>query len=380
MIFLTGGPATIDMWDMKPDAPAGIRGEFRPRKTTVPGVQICEHMPRLAAAMKHATLVRSVSHTIAEHTQGVEYVMTGNRPTPAVDFASLGSLAARLLESSGGVPAYMTLGTVGSSGVGDLGAALNPFAIAAAGGGGSKKRSNQLGLPDGFTVSDLDRRQQVLARLDQRMRVLEAAELPQQLDRFQQHALDILRSDKINQAMDTSRDSASDQYGPSVLGRNVLAARRLVEAGARFVTVGFGDWDTHANNFARLSTTLLPELDRALGAILTDLDQRGLLHETIVYCTGEFGRTPGINSGAGRDHWARSMTALVAGGGLRAGTIYGATDADGAEPIADACTPDDLSATVFYQLGFAPDHQVALRSGRPLALFRDGRVLKGLIS
>jgi uncharacterized protein (DUF1501 family) len=379
MIFLTGGPATIDMWDMKPDAPAGIRGEFRPRETAVIGVQICEQMPRLAAAMQHATLVRSVSHTIAEHTQGVEYVMTGNRPTPAVEFASLGSLAAHLLENSSGVPAYMTLGAVGSSGAGDLGAALNPFVIAAAGGREQGERSDQLGLPEGFSVSDLDRRQQVLARLDQRMRVLET-ELPQQLDRFQQQALDILRSDKINQAMDTSHDSASDQYGASLLGRNVLAARRLIEAGGRFVTVGFGDWDTHANNFARLNTTLLPELDRALSALLTDLDQRGLLSETIVYCTGEFGRTPGINSAAGRDHWARSMTALVAGGGFLRGIAYGATDSEAAEPIADACTPDDLSATIFHQLGFAPERQVEMRSGRPLALFREGRVLKGLIN
>jgi uncharacterized protein (DUF1501 family) len=380
MIFLTGGPATIDMWDMKPDAPASIRGEFRPRETAVAGLQICEHLPQLAAAMRLATLVRSMGHTIAEHTQGVEYVMTGNRPTPAVEYPSLGSLSSRLLETTNEVPAYMTMGAVGSSGAGDLGAALNPFAVAASGGRGQGKRTNQLGLPDGFTVSDLARRQQVLARLDQRMRSLEAAELPQQLDRFQQQALDILRSDKINQAMDTSGDPASDQYGPSSLGRNALAARRLIEVGARFITIGFGDWDTHANNFSRLNTTLLPELDRALGALLIDLDQRSLLEETIVYCTGEFGRTPGVNSAAGRDHWARSMTALLAGGGFRGGSVFGATDDQGAEPLTDACTPDDLSATIFHQLGFPPEHQVLIRSGRPLALFRDGRVLNGLIS
>jgi hypothetical protein len=379
MVFLTGGPATIDMWDMKPDAPASIRGDFRPRETALAGVQICEHLPRLSAAMHLVTLIRSVSHTIAEHTQGVEYVMTGNRPTPAVDYPSLGSLSACLLESASGVPPYLTLGAVGSSGAGGLGAALNPFAVAAAD-GREKKRSDQLGLPDGFTVSDLDRRQQVLARLDQRMRLLESAELLQQLDRYQQQALDILRSDKINQAMDTSRDPANDQYGPSPLGRNALAARRLIEAGARFVTIGYGDWDTHANNFTRLSGTLLPELDRALSALVTDLGQRGLLEETVVYCTGEFGRTPGINSAAGRDHWARSMTALVAGGGFRRGSAYGATDDQGAEPIVDACTPDDLSATVFHQLGFSPRRQVLTRTGRPLALFREGHVLNELIN
>jgi uncharacterized protein (DUF1501 family) len=382
MIFLTGGPATIDMWDMKPDAPIGIRGEFRPRETAVPGIQICEHMPRLAAAMKLATLVRSVSHTIAEHTQGTAYVMTGNRPTPAIDYPSLGSLSARLLESTSGAPPYLTLGAVATSGAGDLGGALNPFGIAAAREHSEEKRVNQLGLPSGFTVNDLERRQQVLARLDQRMRSRQAAELPQQLDRFQQQALEMLRSDKINQALDVSREPASvrEQYGPSLLGRNALAARRLIEAGARFVTVGIGDWDTHANNFSRLSATLLPELDRGLAALLTDLDQRGLLQETIVYCTGEFGRTPGVNSAAGRDHWARSMTALLAGAGFRAGSVFGATDEEGGEPTADACSPDDLSATIFHQLGFSPEQQVLHRSGRPVALFRDGHVISGLVS
>jgi len=382
MIFLTGGPATIDMWDMKPEAPSGIRGEFRPRETAVPGLQICEHMPRLAAAVNLATLVRSVSHTIAEHTQGTAYVMTGNRPTPATDYPSLGSLSARLLGSTSGTPPYLTLGAVATSGAGDLGAALNPFAIAAARGRGEERRSDELGLPSGFTVIDLERRQQVLARLDQRMRSRDGAELPQQLDRFQQQALEMLRSDKINQALDVSRESPSvrEQYGPAALGRNALAARRLIEAGARFVTVGIGDWDTHANNFSRLSATLLPELDRSLAALLTDLDQRGLLQETIVYCTGEFGRTPSVNAAGGRDHWARAMTALVAGGGFRAGSAYGATDDEGGEPTSDACSPDDLSATIFHQLGFSPEHQVLHRSGRPLVLFRDGRVLSSLVS
>src|SRR5262249_48708707 len=149
-----------------------------------------------------------------------------------------------------------------------------------------------------------------------------------------------------------------ERYGTSGFGRSALAARRLLEAGARFVTIGLGDWDTHNNNFTRLRNTLLPQLDRGLAARLTDLDERGLLKETIVYCTGEFGRPPAVNGSAGRDHWAHSMTGLIAGGTIHRGSVYGATDGDGAEPTEAPCSPDDLSATLFAQLGFPPTEQV----------------------
>jgi hypothetical protein len=382
MLFLTGGPATIDMWDMKPESPETIRGEFKPRETSLPGVQICEHMPSLAATMHRVTLVRSLAHTIAEHSQGAAYVMTGNRPNPALEYPSLGSLAARLLAAGSGVPPYAAIGAVPSAGAGDLGSDLNPLEISTVGARrGEQPRSDRLGLPDGFTVSDLERRRQVLARLDERMRRFEAAELPRRLDRFQQQALDILRSDKINKALDIASLAPAEReaYGASPLGHSLLAARRLIEAGARFVAVGYGDWDTHANNFTRLRTTLLPELDRGLSALVADLDQRGLLPETIVYCTGEFGRTPGVNSAAGRDHWARSMTALLAGGGIQPG-VYGATDPLGHEPSKDSCTPDDVSATIFHQLGISPTFQIQNRASRPFQLFRNGRVLSGFVS
>jgi hypothetical protein len=381
MIFLTGGPATIDMWDMKPAARQKIRGEFQPRDTSAEGVRICEHFPRLAAKMHLATLVRSLTHTIAEHTQGTAYLMTGNRPSPANDYPSLGSLSARLLAGNRGMPAYVTVGAVPSPGAGDLGAGLNPFEVSLAEGRGNDNAPDRIGLPLGFTVTDLDRRRRVLERLDRRMREFESVGLPQQLDRFQQEALDILRSDKINKSLDIDGDTTArrEKFGPTFLGRSALAASRLIEAGARFVTIGLGDWDTHANNFTRLRTTLLPQLDQGLAALLGDLDERSLLQETIVYCTGEFGRTPVVNDAEGRDHWARTMTALVAGGGFRRGMAYGATDDEGYEPKDKSCSPDDLSATIFRQLGFPPGHQVVTRGGRPVPLFRNGRVLEPLV-
>ena len=381
LLFLTGGPATIDMWDMKPDAPETVRGEFRPIESSVSGVRICEHMPRLAKALHLATLVRSLTHTIAEHDQGQRYLMSGNAPSPAAENPSLGALASHLLRSRGGVPAYATLGDVPAAASGDLGAAFNPFAIPSIARSAEEQKGERIGLPDGFSTDDFSRRLRIRDRLDRRLSGdSSTTDLPAELDRFHAEAVEILRSDKIHRALQVAEEPAAvrESYGESDLGRQTLAARRLVEAGARFVTIGFGDWDTHANNFSRLQQSLLPQLDRALAGLLTDLEDRGLLRETIVYCTGEFGRTPGVNGNAGRDHWARTMTSLVAGGGLRRGHVHGATDAEGFEPIEGKCSPDGLSATLFRQLGFPPTQTVTTRTGRPVPLFRRGTPIDGL--
>jgi uncharacterized protein (DUF1501 family) len=388
MVFLNGGPATIDMWDMKPESPEKIRGEFKPIATVVPGVQVCEHLPKLANCLRHVALVRSLGHTIAEHTQGVSYLMTGNRPSPAIEYPSLGSLSARLLAGSPGTPTYMTIGQQPSSGAGDLGLAYGPLevsvrnAVAGDAAATDAAASSVIGLPAGFSTADLERRRAVLARLDTRLAERGAQQLVHELGKFSEQAFDILRSDKINMALNTEREAEAIRktYGASPFGRNMLAARRLIEAGARFVTVSLGDWDTHANNFDRLRGALLPQLDQGLSALVNDLAERGLLAETIVYCAGEFGRTPEVNQTAGRDHWARTMTALVAGGGFKSAYVHGATDSANYEPTSQPCSPDDLSATIFQQLGFPPSHTLPTRSGRPVMLFRNGRVIEGLVS
>ncbi|HET6882435.1 MAG TPA: DUF1501 domain-containing protein, partial [Pirellulales bacterium] len=382
MVFLTGGPSTIDMFDMKPDAPDSIRGEFRPQQTSVPGIEVCEHLPRLAQAMKLATLVRSVSHTIAEHTQGQSYVMTGNAPSPAVAYPSLGSLTAHLAGSNRGMPAYATLGSVPAALAGDLGVAFNPFTITNVGPRSKERPAGSIGLPEGFSSEDLARRMAIRERIDGRLKGHSQAELPVQLDRFQSEAADILLSDKVNQALavESEPEPVRELYGQTSFGLHALAARRLIEAGARFVTIGFGDWDTHLNNFTRLRQTLLPQLDRGLAALLTDLNDRGRLDDTIVYCTGEFGRTPAVNPASGRDHWARSMTSLVAGGEFRRGFVYGATDTEGTEPTDGLCSPDDLSATILQQLGFAPSQNMVTRTGRPVSIFKNGNNLRALTS
>ncbi len=381
VLFLVGGPSSIDMWDMKPQAPQTIRGEFRPIDTAVPGVQISEHMPRLAKVLDRAVLVRSVTHTIAEHTEGQAYVMTGNRPSPARTFPSLGSLGSKLIESQRGVPSYMTMGTVPSPRAGDLGSAYDPFELISTGNRQGESEGDTIGLPAGFTAADLERRRKLLQQIDRKLDGRPAADLPAQLNRFEQQAFEILRSDKINQALHLEAEppAVRERYGQSTLGGQALAARRLIEAGARFVTIGFGDWDTHTNNFTRLQATLLPQLDFALAGLLHDLDERGLLSETIVYCTGEFGRTPIVNGNAGRDHWARSMSVLLAGGNCRRGAVYGVTDGEGTEATTGVCSPDDLSATIFTQLGFTPSHTVTNQTGRPVPLFRHGRTIEGIL-
>ena len=378
-IWLAGGPSTIDMWDLKPSAPENIRGEFKPIPTSQAGLQICEHLPRLAGVMDRCTLVRSLSHNIAAHGPGTVYMTTGNRPSPALEYPTLGSLVAKLLPTPDGIPPFISFGGVPAGSAGYLGAAYNPFEVE-----GDRARAASrlqgISLPDGFTVADLNRRDRLLNQFDASFRALDQADLPASLDKFHQQALDILRSDKARRSFDLTDEPTKvrDSYGASSLGVSMLTARRLIEAGVRFVTLGLGGWDTHAGNFQALRAQLLPQLDRPLAALIADLDARGLLDTTIVCCAGEFGRTPRINSGAGRDHWARTMSVLLAGGGFPRGCVHGATNDHGTEPSAHACSPDDLAATLFHHLGLRPDQQVTTTSGRPVAIFREGNVIEQL--
>lgn len=381
MIWLSGGPSTIDMWDLKPNAIAGIRGEFRPIDTNADGVQICEHLPKIAKQMQHATLVRSVSHTIAEHGLGTEYVMTGNPISPALKYPSIGSVVSHRLESATGVPSYVDLTGSQYGKAGYLGSSFNPAVIDGFQSFGQKPTQTGFELPDGFTVGDLKRRSELLSKLDDGFRRFDQTDRASEMSKFQQKAIDILRTGKTKDALDLSKESAETRarYGGRPLGRSALAARRLIEAGVRFVTIGIAGWDTHGNNFGTLRNNLLPTLDTALSALIEDLEAVGLLDETIVYCTGEFNRTPVINSGGGRDHWARSMSMFLAGGQLKRGMAYGTTDKNGFEPDQNGCSPTDVNATILNQLNITPDSILRTKSGRPVEVFRNGTVLEDLV-
>jgi hypothetical protein len=377
LVWLGGGPATIDMWDLKPDAPEEIRGEFKPIDTKAPGVRVCEHLPKIAGLMDRCALVRSLHHSIIDHGAGAAYMATGHPPAAALQHPALGAVAAKLLPAENGVPPYITLDRAAGfpGGAGFLGAPCNPFEAQV-----GAARVEGIALPAGFTPDQLAARDQLRGTFDTRFRSLDEADLPAGLDRFQQQAVDILRSDRVRKAFDTSAEPAAvrESYGTTPFGRCALTARRLVEAGARFVTVGLPGWDTHGGNFRTLSQQLLPQLDRVLAALVGDLHARGLLDRTVVYCAGEFGRTPRVNGNAGRDHWARSMAVFLAGGGVKGGSVYGSTDANGTAPEANPCSPADVSATVMSLLGIEPTHEVLTPSGRPVGVFREGKVLDPL--
>jgi hypothetical protein len=387
LVWLGGGPATIDMWDLKPDAPTTIRGEFRPIATRAAGVQICEHLPRVAAVMDKCAIVRSVAHTIPDHGRATNWMMTGNKPTPAVQYPSLGSLTARLLTPEPGVPPYVTFGRQGAGNAGYLGTAYNPFEVEGNPAGGQRGPGNAplrvrgVSLPTGFTLEDLENRTRLRAEIDDAFRSLDTSDTVSGLDRFQQQALDILRDNRTERAFNLNSEPQSlrTRYGTDNFGQAALIARRLIEAGVRFVTITLGGWDTHGQNFNALRTRLLPQLDRTLGALIEDMADKRLLQNTIVYCAGEFNRTPTINRNAGRDHWARSMAVLLAGGGIRAGYAHGTTDPRGMAPANEPCTPDDVAATIFHCLGIDGYHELMTASGRPMNLFREGRVIQRLV-
>jgi hypothetical protein len=387
MVWLAGGPASIDMWDLKPDAPETIRGEFKPIPTAVPGIQISEHLPKMAQAVRHCTIIRSLAHSIPAHGPGTVYMTTGNKPTPALNYPALGSVAAKLLTTPVGVPPFVSFtnlrgGTAGLAGY--LGTAYNPFEVeGAAGGRNAQLRVRGISLPPNFALADLEKRNKLLDDLDGKFKHLDqSSDLVAGMDKFQQQAIDILRSDRTKKAFDLSLESEAtrNRFGQNPFGQSALAARRLVEAGVRFVTIGTGGWDTHQNNFRTLKDQRLPQLDVTLAALVDDLAERGLLESTIVVCAGEFGRTPNVNKNAGRDHWARSMAAVVAGGGFARGLVYGATDSDGKAPAADACSPDDLAATIFHCLGIDPHAELPTGNGRKVQLFREGKVLTKVLT
>jgi hypothetical protein len=389
LVWLAGGPATIDMWDNKPDAPEGIRGEFKNIDTNVAGIQFAETLPKMAKVADKLSVVRSLYHTIPSHGPASVFMTTGNKPTAALQYPAQGSLCAKLLSTEVGVPPYVTFGDLrnGAAGLaGYLGTGYNPFVIEGGGGGGKTAptfRVRGISLDGKFTLDELEKRDALLKKFDNGFGNIDKnSELVDGLDTFHRQALEILRSDKTKKAFDLNAEKPAtrEAYGSTPLGGGCLAARRLIEAGVRYATVSLGGWDTHSQTFQAHKTRLMPTLDQTLAALIADLDDRGLLESTIVMCAGEFGRTPKVNKNAGRDHWARSMACVLAGGGLKRGYVHGSTDASGMAPATEPVTPDDIASTIFHQLGIDPHLELQTPTGRPIQLFREGKVIEKLIA
>jgi hypothetical protein len=382
-INLNGGPTHMDTFDLKPDAPDEYRGEFTPIQTKVPGIEISEHLPKLASVMDKFAILRGVSHTLAAHALGTEYVNTGNRPLPALEFPGYGAVVTKELGGPDDLPPFVSIPNSRQR-AGYLGVKYAPLHTNTTPSAGQAYSVRGITLGNGLTVQEVERRHGLLKQLDTTFAGYEKnSQLLDGLDEFSQQAHGVITSPRARDAFNVAKEDPkfAEQYGTTPFGQSCLLATRLVESGVRFVTLSTGGWDTHRDNWNALKTRQLPPFDEGLSALLNGLDQRGLLESTSVFVTGEFGRTPKINTERnGRDHYPRAMFMLMAGGGVRGGQVLGASDDKGTAPLNDGYTPDDVAATFYHTLGI--DHQKEYRTttGRPVMIVRDGHVIPELFA
>jgi len=393
-LFLWGGPGAQETWDLKPHAPEGTRGDFQPIATAVPGTQICQHLPLLAARADRYTIVRSLAHTGVNHGTSAYHMLTGHihsspgtlrHPAPT-DMPNIGANAARFLPLPAGLPRHVHLPAiindgdglpVPGQGAGILGDAREPFLVL-----GDLTQADfrlpALALVDGVSRGRLEGRVGLRQMIDDRLEHLSREDVGRTVDGSYSLAVGLLNSRSAEEAFDLSREPEilRQRYGMHHFAQALLLARRLVEAGVPLVTVYWSSpsntdnqsWDTHSDQHRRMKDFLLPAFDRALSAFLDDLAERGLLDETLITWYGEFGRTPRINGDGGRDHWGFCQSIGLAGGGAPAGLVYGSSTRDGGYPATDAMTPDDLAATIYRLLGIDYRGLMHDRSGRPLPL------------
>jgi len=402
VLMLNGGPSHLDMWDMKPAAPDNIRGEFKPIASSLPGVQVCEHLPKLAQQMHRVALVRSMNHSVNNaHALAVYTAMTGDDRGDANkivgnsgnDQPSPGAILAKIRPSQSGAVPHVCLPYMTKEGAGGppqpgffggwLGRQFDPLWVL------KDPSAADFSVPEFTLASDvsverLATRGQLLTSLNQ---PLDSAAMGT-MNRFQLRALDVLTSESVRGAfrLDQEVDGTRDNYGCNIYGQSVLLARRLIEAGTRVVTISWAPdanatWDTHGGNFKKLKGTLLPQFDAACGSLLADLADRGRLDRTLVAVIGDFGRTPKINNNdGGRDHWNYCYTVMLAGGGIRPGFVYGASDKTGAFPADRPTTPGDLVATLYHLLGVDPTGEQYDALNRPHRIIPKGDVIRDLIA
>lgn len=390
IVFLRGGLSTIDTVDMKPQAPTEVRGEFEPIETNVPGVIVCEHLPKMARQMDKIALVRSFSHFDGNHSTADHYVLTG-RPVRAGFNSGLkpnnqhpahGAAISRVLGPRGSVPPYVCLPSMHSSaGSSFLGPSAAPFVVNA------DPNSPNFSVPDlvpplTIDASRFQSRSALRYEVDrfQHSAEVRANSTAQMLTTYQQKAFDLMTSPEAKTAFEIDREPQTlrEEYGRTSLGQCCLMARRLVEAGVRCVTIEHTNWDTHYAQFPGLKNDLLPQLDGAVAGLFRDLADRGILDRTFVLVTGEFGRTPKVNNRAGRDHWPAVCTLIMGGAGIRGGRIVGASNALAEKPATEPVSPEDLAATMFKQLGIDPKSEIHAMDGRPHLIVNRGRVIQEL--
>lgn len=390
--MLEGGPSHIDMWDLKPDAPAEIRGPFRPVSTVVPGTQISELLPLSAGIVDKLTILRSHSHADNAHQTGRHWLLTGYPPAFADGqakgvpfnelYPSIGSIISRELGPRGAVPPYVEIpNALGPGGPGFYGAQYGPFTIdndpVQA-----DFRVRDLDVPDAISHERFARRQKMLADAERLGAGALATGRAETLRAYYEKAVDLVTSPEARRAFDLQSEvhEVRERYGFSSIGQCALMARRLVEAGCRFIGIEHGSWDTHFDNFTSHEKTLVPPTDRALAALVSDLDERGLLDETLIVMMGEMGRTPRINKDAGRDHWSQCQTVILAGGGIRRGVVVGASDETASYPVTQPYGIQDLLRTIFHLLGVDADKVYHTPTGRPVPIVNGGHRIEEVLA
>ena len=392
-LYQWGGPSHLETFDMKPDGPEESRGQFKPIPSNVPGVQVCELLPRMAQVMDKISLVRSVTHKFRNHNPPGYYGLTGHAPplddqrlrdTPDL-FPHYGSVIDYLKPSPKEIPTFVAMPSVihdGSPVPGQggsfLGKTHDPLLILRDP-NAADFRLPELSLPSGISAERLQDRRGLLEMIDKQVGLSEKLAAARGMEQYQDRAFAMLSSPKVKQAFDLTQEPAKvrDAYGRTTFGQSVLLARRLVEIGVRIVTCYYCNpgggfiWDTHKDNFPELKNKLLPTTDQTLPTLLHDLADRGMLDDTLVVWTGEFGRTPKINKDAGRDHWPDCYTMFFAGGGIKGGYVYGASDSSGTYPAENAVKPDNIGGTIYHALGIDPATQVRDLQNRPLSIAGD---------
>jgi hypothetical protein len=370
MIYLPGGPSHMDMYDLKPDAPAEFRGEFKPIDTNVPDIQICEHMPLQAQMFDKLAVVRSIV-SVDEHSDSL--VMTGypERDNRIAGHPSFGAVVSKLRGSKADVPPFVSLrGMSRGTEPGYLGVAHRPFTPSGPG-------LQNLKLPASVSADRLDERKALLEGFDDVRRDIDASGTMAGLDSFTARAFDMVTSGAVRNALDLNKEDAKGRERYKGV-EQFLTARRLIEAGVGCVTLAIGGWDTHGQNFQTLKKQL-PQVDKGVANLIQDLHDRGLDKDVVTVMWGEFGRTPKINGNAGRDHWAPVMSALVAGGGLRMGQAVGASTARGERPKDRPCTASQVLATLYRAIGIDPALTFPNGSGRPMHILDDREMISELL-
>ena len=379
-IYLPGGAASHETFDPHPMAPSEYRGPLKAIPTSVAGLQFSEYLQQTAKIANKLTVVHSMTHGDAAHERGTSTMFTGYRPSPALEYPSFGSVVSNQLGDRENLPAYVCvpqkLGDVADAGY--LSKAFGPFSL------GSDPAAA------GFKVRDLnstvsqerfDKRRSILETVDSHFKYQENSDSLAAMDSFYQKAYDLISSPKAKEAfaLDKEPQVMKEAYGLNQAGQRLLMARRLVEAGVRFVSVTYGGWDMHTGIGNGMSKQL-PQFDQAYATLINDLDQRGLLDSTIVMISSEFGRTPKINKDAGRDHWPRVFSVVFAGGGFKRGHVYGSSDATGSDVETDPLTIENLAATLYTQLGIDPDAKLQASGGRPVSIVYNGQPVKDLLA